>query len=132
MVCSRFNLCNNSSIFWLSETTKTLLGFALFTQGISLWSDVSQRVYKWDRDRLRRIWDYYNIINYNFVCKKLFHPIEIVNLQTFTTSTKWLLEVVIKALEDESEMSHKSFQQGWGCFFGSKFGQTKLWFHGLW
>jgi hypothetical protein len=39
VVCSRVNLCNNICIFWLSETTKTPLGFALYTQGISFWTD---------------------------------------------------------------------------------------------
>ncbi len=32
MVCSRVNLCNNWCIFRLSESTKTLLGFSLYTQ----------------------------------------------------------------------------------------------------
>jgi hypothetical protein len=56
MVCSRVNLCNNWCIFWLSETTKSPLGFALYTQGISFWTEAFQRVYKCVRDRLRRIW----------------------------------------------------------------------------
>ncbi len=60
IVCSRVNLCNNWCIFWLSETTKTPLGFALYTQGISFRTDAFQRVYKWYRDKWRRIWDYYN------------------------------------------------------------------------
>jgi hypothetical protein len=59
-VCSRVNLCNNRTIFWLSETTKTLLGFALYTLGISFQTDTFQRVCKCDRDRLRPIWDYNN------------------------------------------------------------------------
>ncbi len=61
MVCSRVNLCNNWCIFWLSEATKTLLGITLYTQGISFRTDSFQRVYKRDRDRQRRIWDYYNM-----------------------------------------------------------------------
>ncbi len=39
MVCLRVNLCNNWCIFWLSETTKTLLGITLYTQGISFQTD---------------------------------------------------------------------------------------------
>ncbi len=64
MVSLRVNLCNNWCIFWLSETTKTPLGSPLYTQGISFWTDTFQRVYKCDildRDRLRCIWDYYNM-----------------------------------------------------------------------
>ncbi len=45
MVCLRVNLCNNWCIFWLSETTKTPLGFALYTQGILFRTDAFQRVY---------------------------------------------------------------------------------------
>ncbi len=71
MVCSRVNLCNNWCIFWLSETTKTPLCFALYTQGISFWTDAFQRVYKWDRDRRRRIWDYYNSLCTDWIPKNL-------------------------------------------------------------
>ncbi len=35
MVCLRANLCNNWCIFWLSESTKTPLGFIWYTQGNS-------------------------------------------------------------------------------------------------
>ncbi len=38
MVGSRVNLYNNWCIFWLSKTTKALLGFALYTQRISFWT----------------------------------------------------------------------------------------------
>ncbi len=70
MVRSRVSLCNNWCIFWLSETTKTLLGFALYTQGILFWTDAFQKVYKWGRDRQRHIWDYYNMFLRKFAFRK--------------------------------------------------------------
>ncbi len=42
MVCSRVSLCNNGCIFWFWETTKTPLGFALYKQGISYWTDARE------------------------------------------------------------------------------------------
>ncbi len=91
-VCSRVNLCNSWCIFWLSET-KTLLGFALYTQGISFQTDTFQRVYKCDRDRLRRIWDYYNTVK----------PRHIILIILFSMVT--LYESLASKLENKEKQS---------------------------
>ncbi len=64
MVCPRANLCNNCCIFRLFESTKAPLGFSLYTQGdcSRFWINTFYRVTMFDRDRLRHIWDYYNIL----------------------------------------------------------------------
>ncbi len=67
MVCSRANLCNNWCIFWLSETTKTPLCFALYTQGILF----GQTLFREFTNVIETDWDTFETITIKCLCSNI-------------------------------------------------------------
>ncbi len=86
MVCSRVHMCNNWCIFWLSETTKTPLGFVLYTQGIYF----GQMLFREFTNEIETDKDTFETITISFLLLKRFEVIIVDNLVWRLLSSKQL------------------------------------------